>query len=83
MHTRSSTNVPALGQLQRLGQQLPEVVHLHAMVAEDLGEHVVFLLGLSRPQHVVEQQVADVLRGEPGQLQARPVNDGLPQLAHL
>jgi hypothetical protein len=74
---------PALGKLQRLGQQLPEVVHLHAPVPEDLGEHVVFFLGLAGPQHVVEQQLADVLRGEPGQLKARPVNDGLPQLAYL
>jgi hypothetical protein len=74
---------PAFGQLQRLGQQLREVVHPHAAVAEDLGEHVVFFLGPGRPQHVVEQQVPDVLRGEPGQLQARPVNDGLAQLAYL
>jgi hypothetical protein len=70
----------ALGQLQRLGQQLLEVVHLHALVAKDLGEHVVLFLGLARPQHVVEQKAADVLRGEPGQFQARPVNDGLSQV---
>jgi hypothetical protein len=75
--------LPAVGHLQRLGQQLREVVHLHVLVAKDLGEHVVFFLGLGRPQHIVEQQVPDVLRGEPGQLQARPVDDGLPQLADL
>ena len=74
---------PALGQLQRLGEQLPEVVHAHALVAKGLGEHVVLFLGLLRPQDVVEEQAADVLRGEPGQLKARPVHDGLPQLAHL
>jgi hypothetical protein len=53
------------------------------LVAEGLGEHVVFFLGLLGPQHVVEQQLADVLRGEPGQLDAGPVHDGLPQLAHF
>jgi len=31
-------------------------VHAYALVAEDLGEHVVFFLGLLRPPHVVEQQ---------------------------
>jgi hypothetical protein len=57
---------PALGQFQRLGQQLPEVMHPHPVVAQDLGEHVVFFLGLRGPQHVVEQQPADVLGSEPG-----------------
>jgi hypothetical protein len=74
---------PALRQLEGLGEKLPEKVHLDAPAAEDLGEHVVFFLGLAGPEHVVEEQVPDVLRGEPGQLQARPVNDGLAQLAHL
>jgi hypothetical protein len=58
--------LPAGGHLQRLREQLPEVVHGHAALAEGLGEHVVFFLGFPGPQHVVEQQPADVLRGEPG-----------------
>jgi hypothetical protein len=77
-HVRS-----ALGDLKRLGEQLPEVVHPHPPAPERLGEHVVFFLGLGRPHHVVEQQVADVLRGQPGQFQSGPVHDHLPELAYL
>ena len=60
-----------------------EVVHVDALVPQGLGEGVVFLLGLLGPHHVVEEQLADVLRREPGQLQTRPVDDGLAELAHL
>jgi hypothetical protein len=67
----------------RLGQQLPEVVHLHAPAAQRLGEGVVLLPGPARPQHVVEEQLADVPGGEPGQLETRPVHDDLPELADL
>ena len=74
---------PALGHLQRLGEQLPEVVHQHPPVAQRLGEYVVFFLGLLRPHHIVEQQVADVLRGQPGQLKSGPVHDHLPELPDL
>jgi hypothetical protein len=31
----------------------------------------------------MSRRVTDVLRGEPGQLQARPVDDGLPELTNL
>ena len=36
-----------------------------------------------RPQHVVEEQVGGVRRGQPAQLEARPVDDDLPQAADL
>jgi len=74
---------PAFGQLEGLAQELPEVVDPHALLAERLGERVVLLLGLGGPEHVVEQQLADVPRGQPGQLQARPVHDDLAELARL
>ncbi len=74
---------PALGQLEGLAQQLPEVVDPHALVAERLGERVVLLLGLLGPHHVVEQQLAHVPRGQPGQLKPGPVHDDLAQLAYL
>jgi acetylornithine deacetylase/succinyl-diaminopimelate desuccinylase-like protein len=38
-----------LRQFQRLGEQLAEVVHLHAVVAKHLGEGVVLFLGPPRP----------------------------------
>jgi hypothetical protein len=50
---------------------------LDALVPEGLGEGVVLLLGLLSPHHIVEQQLADVLGGEPGQFQPGPVDDGL------
>jgi hypothetical protein len=59
------------------------MVHPDALLAQRLGERVMFFLRLLRPHHVVEQQRADVLRGEPGQLQAEPVNDDLTELSHL
>ena len=74
---------PALRHLERLGQQLPEVVHLHAPAAERLGERVVLLPGPARPQNVVEEQLADVPGGEPGQLETGPVDDDLPETAYL
>ena len=40
---------PALWQFQRLAEQLPEVMHTHALLAERLGERVVLLLCLPRP----------------------------------
>ena len=52
----------------------------HALVAKRLGERVVLLLGLLGPQHIVEQQLADVPRGQPGQFQAGPVHDDLAEL---
>ena len=74
---------PPFGQLERLAQQLPEIVHLHAAVTQRLGERVVLLLRPPGPHHLVKQQVLDVLRGEPGQFQARPVHDDLAELPHL
>ena len=69
---------PALGDLEGLAKQLPEIVHAHALVAQRLGERVVFLFRLLCPQHIVEQQFPHVARGEPGQFQAWPVHDDLP-----
>jgi hypothetical protein len=75
--------LPADRDVERLGQQLREVVHRDAALAQRLGEDVMLLLGPPGPHHVVEQQLADVLRGQPGQLQARPVHDDLAELSHL
>ena len=56
---------------------------LHALAAERLGEGVVLLLGPAGPEHVVEEQLADVTRGEPGELEPGPVHDDLPELTYL
>jgi hypothetical protein len=53
------------------------------VVREDADEGVVLLFGSFGPKHVVEQQLGGVARGEPGQLQAWPVNDDLAEPAHL
>ena len=47
------------------------------------GEGVVLLLGLLGPHDVVEEQLTDVVRGQPRQLEPRPMDDGLTQLADL
>jgi hypothetical protein len=66
-----------------LAQEPPEVVNLHALVPKHLGEGVVLLLGPLGPEHVVEEQLADVPRSQPGQLEAGPVHDDLAKLADL
>ena len=75
--------LPSFGQLERLGQELAVVVHLDALVPQGLGKGVVLLLGLGCPHHVVEEQLADVVGGQPGQLEPRSVDDGLAELADL
>ena len=74
---------PAVRHLQRLRQQLPVIVHPNAPGAQHPGEGVVLLLGPPGPEHVVEQQLADVPRGQPGQLEPGPVHDDLPELTYL
>ena len=59
------------------------MVDLDALVAEGAGEGVVLLLGLGGPHHVVEEQGADGVGGQPGELEPRSVDDGLAQLADL
>ena len=54
---------PAVRHVERLRQQLPVVVHPNAPGAEHPGKGVVLLLGPPGPEHVVEQQLADVARG--------------------
>ena len=66
-----------------LAQQLVEQVHLDAEVAQCLGEGVVLLLGALDPEHVVEQVLVVVGRGQPLQLEVGPVQDRLSQAAHL
>ena len=54
-----------------------------SFVSQSLGECIVLLFGLRGPHHVVEEQLADVLGGQPGQLQPRSMDDGLAKLADL
>jgi len=56
-------------------------VHLHPLVPERLGEGVVLFPCLLGPHDVVEEQLADVVRSEPGELEPRSVDDGSAKLA--
>ncbi len=69
--------------VKSFGQELPVVVHLHSLVAEGLGEGIMLLSRLLGPHHVIEEQIADVVRGEPRELQPRSVDDGSAKLADL
>jgi hypothetical protein len=73
----------AFWDVESLREQVGEVMHLHAPVAEHLGERVVLLLGPLGPQDVVEQQLRGVPRGEPGQFQPGPVHNNLAEPADL
>src|SRR5450432_3272999 len=60
-----------------------EVVHGHASLPKPGDERVVLGSGPVGPHDVVEEQVVDVVRREPGQLQTGPVNDHLAELTNL
>ena len=75
--------VPGPGLVQRLGQQVLGLEDLDAAVAHHLAEHVVLGLGPGDPDHVVEQQLPGVGRGQAGVLQARPVHHDPAQPAHF
>jgi hypothetical protein len=75
--------LPGLRDLHGLGQQVAVVVHGDAAVAQRLGEPVVLRLRLGHPEHVVEQQLGGVVRGEALQLQAGAVQDDLAQAANF
>jgi hypothetical protein len=68
---------------QRLGQQVVHVEHLDVPAAQPRHELVVLALCLLDPDHVVEQQLAPVGRGEPAQRQVRTVHQHLAQFADL
>ena len=66
---------------QRLAQQVQEEEHLHPAFAHGRDELVVLPLGAFHPQHVVEQQVVVIRRGQPLEAELRPMHDHLAQLA--
>src|SRR5258705_5504823 len=62
---------------------MPVVIDPNAQGLEHAGEGVLLFHGPPDPQHVVEQQLADVPRGQPGQLEPGPVHDHLAERADL
>ena len=75
--------LPSARLVQRLGEQLVEEVDLDALVPQLLHEGVVLLPRALGPHHVVEEQVVDVARRQPRQLQTGTVHDDLLQDADL
>ncbi len=59
--------------LERLGQQVGQVQHLDAVVAEGLRERVMLVLGASHPWDAVEEQLVVVAGGQPLELRSRAV----------
>jgi hypothetical protein len=68
---------------ERLGEELGEEPHPHALRAQQRREPVVLLLGLRDPDELVEEQRVLVAGGQPAQLEVRPVEDHLPEAADL
>ena len=64
-------------------KQVLDVEDLDPALAHARHELVVLPLRALHPQHVVEQQLVVVVRGEPLQAELGPVDDDLPQLADL
>ena len=56
---------------------------LDTLVPQGLGKGVVLLPGLLGPHHVIEEQFADVVGGQSGELQSGSVDDGPAELAYL
>ena len=69
--------------LERILQQFRDVEHLDAVVAEDLRERVVLLLGAGHPGQPVEQDAAAAAGRDTFQLGARTVNENGAQPAGL
>jgi hypothetical protein len=63
-----------------LGEQVMEVVHDHAPITELSDEGVMLCAGPVGPHDIVEEQVIDVVRCQPGQLQTRSMHDHLAEL---
>ncbi len=72
-----------VGGAEHLAEQVGDQVDEHAAPAQGLGEGVVLVLGPVDPGQPVEEQPVVVAGGEPPQLGAGPVEDHLPQGAHL
>ena len=83
LRIRSQTHSRAAAIGERLGEELLGVEHLDAALAHRLGEDVVFLLGPTHPDDVVEEQFVDVRRCQPGVLQTRSMDHDLAQPADL
>jgi hypothetical protein len=75
--------VAPLGDREHVGEQDLGLVDLDPAVAHRRAERVVLLLGALHPDHVVEQEIAGVGRGEPRVLEARPVHEHLVELPDL
>ena len=69
----------ASGDVEHLGEQLVQVEHLDAVVAQRRGELVVLLLRAVEPRHAVEQEVVVVAGRESPQLGPGAVQDDRPQ----
>ena len=59
--------------LDGLREEVADVEHLDTAVGQRVGERVVLLAGALDPQHVVEEQLAAVGRGEAAELEVRTV----------
>src|SRR5439155_16686451 len=68
---------------QRLGEQVGEVQHLDAVIAQRLGEAVVLVLRAPDPRDAVEEQIRVVAWGEPLELGSRSVQQDGPQPTDL
>jgi len=58
-------------------------MHGNAAVTKRRDEHVMLFRCALCPQHVVKEQAAYVLRGQPGQFEPRAVHDDLAELPDL
>ena len=68
---------------ESLSNQLIQIEHLYALVAEHLGKAVVLCLGGLQKRDVIEEQASDIVRREVEQLVTRPVEHDLAKLAYL
>ena len=68
---------------QGAAEQVGEVEHLDAVVAQRLGERVVLVLGAADPRDAVEEQLVVVARRQPLELRPGPVQHHRPQPADL
>ena len=72
-----------LVQGQRLGEQIPQQVHLDAPFSQMIHEDIMLLPGFADPENVVEEELLGVRRGESLKAQVRTVDQHLAESAYL
>jgi hypothetical protein len=75
--------LPALVVAEHIGEKVFQEQHLYSSALQGLAEAVVILLGSVDPEHVVEEEISAVGRGQASKTQIGPVQEDPAEDADL